>query len=223
MKYFISFVIAVWLALSTSLVYEAKAEENTNERFSGQLVIKNDWYKPEGKPGFNNQGLYAYFHYKWFGAGVDQWGGERSNYYEVRPFITVNKGPYYAVAGYAANSRGTGHVHFGTCYRKQIREYNVFLDLRQFIGIKVGSGDYLDFYASVTRQIGKRFYAGIEGEVIQWWGRNSDRNWSFVGPVGGLKLSNNLTLFVRPGVSFDNSRAGFSRTFWLRTGLVINF
>jgi hypothetical protein len=228
-------LLLVTMAAIAVLVTSVMAEEEISpkqleKKFSMSVLIKNDFYQPtNGRPGFFENGVVIYGHHKLdgdygIGAGIDTWGGKNENFWLVRPFVTVNKGPYYLICGYNADTFGAGHVFTGFWYVKQINRFDIFLDARYYVGVRKQASDFLDVFGSVTHPIGQsRFYAGLEGEIIKWWGQNKDHSWSFIAPVVGFKLTKQVKLFVRPGISWDRTCKGTDQAFYLRTGLVYEF
>jgi hypothetical protein len=192
--------------------------------YSAWIFLKSDFFKPlNGSPMSFEQGAIVYARYKVIGIGLDQWGSRQGNYWIIRPFITFGNRPFRAIAGYSTDTHGFGHVFAGGWFIKEFHKFDIFADLRYYLGVKKEASDFLDFFVSITHPLGQRFYAGIEGELTKWWGRDSSHNWSYIGPVFGVKITDKIKLFIRPTMCWNRNNGETTESFYFRTGLLFSF
>ncbi len=222
MKKKISLIGIVAIVVIISLQFAVLAEEKKEDKISTFVVLKNDFVSPQhGESYFSHTTIYSF--YRQFGGGMDITYAPKNNYHCFQPFITLNKGPFYALAGYSGDSLGGKHFQAGAWFAKTHKKLSFFVDLRNFWAVSEEGIGYLDLWVYISHPIGKRerFFVGLETEYIHWW-EKQPHNWYMIGPVVGVNITKNISLYVRPSMEWDIAE-GTNRTFKIRTGIKFSF
>jgi len=225
MKRFVAYGILI-LILLFSLAPSALAEETNNEKVSTLIFLKNDLVRPQqGKvtKGYFTQTFSPYFHYKWVGAGGDFSWTPKKDYQELKPYVTANKGPFYALLGYSGNSLEQKFIQTGGWYLNRFGKLLLFGDLRNYWSANKTSISYLDFFTHVSHPIGQYFYAGLETKYIHWWDPKKSHDWFLVGPLVGVNLTKTISVYARPSLDWNKVDNHSTRAFTFRVGLKFQF
>jgi hypothetical protein len=204
-------------------VFPLSAEEAQAERISTLLLLKNDLVMPQVGNKYYSQTVTAYWHYKWFGVGGDATYAPRKNFAEIKPYLTVNKGPYYALVGYAGNSLEQKYIQTGAWYVNKFGKTKVFLDLRNYWAANKTSVSYLEFWTSLYHPLGERFYVGFENHFAHFWDPKKSHNRFLLGPLAGVNITKTVSVYVRPSIIWDIVDRHTRRDFFLRVGLKFQF
>ena len=225
MQYFRAFITALVFASFIVSISAVSVLARENDKPSFLVIIKNDYVQPnkKGAPGYyaNTNNLYA--KYGWLGIGMDATFSPKTNYLNVKPFMTLNKGPFSLLAGYSALNSGQCYMQTGIWYVNTHNKFFMIFDLRNLWSVdQRKSPSYLDFFVHITHPVGKYFYAGIEAEYIHWWDRPA-HNWFFAGPVVGLKITKNVSVYARFAREFDIKTVRTETTDRYRIGIKMTF
>lgn len=211
------------LVFQFCLVLVAQADESSKEKISTLLILKNDLITPQQGKSFFSQTITAYWHYKWLGGGGDFTYTPRKEYLEIKPYITINKGPFYALVGYSGNSLEQKHIQVGGWYLDRFGKLVVFLDIRNYCAVNMISISYLETWINAYYPIGERFYIGTENKIVHWWDPKKDHNLVMLGPLVGVNITQATSVYIRPSVSWDMTDVQTKRDFCLRVGLKFQF
>ena len=211
--------LALFLAVVSFAPSAFCADQEKEEKVSTTITIKNDWVFPNSGESFDVQRLSAYWHYRYLGGGFDLNYGRKGDYIQVKPYLTLNKGPWYLVGGFSADNYSQ-YVQTGFWYVNTFDKLGVFLDVRNYFGVGGKSDSYLDNFLELTYPLGKKFYVGVDLIYDHWWQGSHD--WALVGPLVGYKFTDTVSAFVR--VSHEWDMAGkTSEANCVRLGLTFKF
>jgi hypothetical protein len=194
------------------------ADEN---KLSGLMIFKNDYVVPRKSTvnSMYSNTVNIYLRDGWIGAGVDATYTKKSDYLNIKPFITLGKGPLRALAGYSELNSGARYAQAGVWYINTHNKVSMILDLRNFWTLdRAKSPGYLDFWVHLSHPIGDKFYAGIEAEYVHWWDKKP-HDWFYAGPLVGYKLTKNLSIYARVAREFDMKPSKNSATDRFRIAL----
>jgi hypothetical protein len=213
------------VVLMLALALTVWAEETDNDKVSTTLVFKGDFVKPQsGQAHFASQ-FNGYWHYKWFGGGIDVTDKRHTGWTQVKPYLTANKGPFYALVGLQADTDKTSHVQTGAWYVNRFKKLNVFLDVRNYWAVSGDCQNYLDAWLSVSHPvtpISEKLYVGTELEAIHYW-TGPAHNWFLVGPFIGYDLTKNISIFARLSRDWDVCGGKTATTDGVRMGVRLTF
>jgi hypothetical protein len=217
--------IMILMALLLSSVATVQAEEQEGDKVSTALAIKGDFVSPHhGEKHFAAQ-FNGYWHYKWFGTGIDVTDKRHAGWTQVKPYVTANKGPFYVLAGLQADTNKANHLQTGVWYVNRFKKLNVFLDVRQYWAVNDKCRDYIDAWLSVTNPvtpISERLFVGTELEYIHYWSGPS-HNWYFIGPLVGFEITKNISIFARLSREWDVCGSKTETTNRVRLGVKFSF
>jgi len=164
-----------------------------------------------------------FWHYNnWLGGVLDVTTKPKFNYVQVKPYLTINKGPFYLLGGVSTDSVGTDYAHSGIWYTDTLNKVKVFFDLRNYWGIGGEPVDYLDAFLELERSLGEKFFYGLDLDYCHYW-QDENHNFYFVGPYIGYKFTKSFAVFVRPSMEWDVLEGVSSKTDKIRLGVKINF
>jgi len=216
------FILIPFLLILTT-VY---AEEPKEPKIEGLIVLKNDWIP---KPGNDIPCLSTHFKYKSLGGGFDLRYYNRGKVTEFQPYITMNKGPWYALVGYSVDANNVQYAQTGIWYIKNFGKLNILADVRNWWSLDTGKAkSYFDPFVQVLYpfpkawNIDNKLYFGVEGEINHWWSGPS-HNWYLIGPVVGCNITKNLAVFVRASHEWNVKEDVMERAYRIRTGLIVKF
>jgi hypothetical protein len=209
---------ALILVLQLCFAAAVRAEESGEEKVSTLLILKNDLVSPQQGKSFFSQTISGYWHYKWIGGGGDFTYTPRKDFLEMKPYVTVNKGPFYALLGYSGNSLEQKYVQVGGWYWNTFGKLTVFVDVRNYCATNKSTVSYLDAWISAYYKLGDRFYIGAENRVAHWWDPKKDHNQVMLGPLAGINITKTTSVYVRPSVSWDMVDGITKRDFCVRVG-----
>lgn len=220
MKKFLIFVVLLTVALASSA--QLWAEESKEDKVSTLIILKNDFYEK-----FQIQKAQFYFHKDWLGGGFDVDLIRQSDFLKVRPYVTVNSGPWYFLAGasYAnANGKISEHAQIGVWYINKFGDWSVIADMRNYFGLNQNALAFSDNFFEITHPIGKdkKWFVGLDVVYDHWW-EGKSHDWVLVGPVFGRKFTKNITGFIRVGREYDILDEKIEGANSFRTGVIINF
>lgn len=184
------------------------AEETmTPKRVSGSITLKNNWANPHGGEGTFFQTVSLFIQTPSFlGLGGDFTYQPKGDYVEYAPYLTVNSGPHYLLAGILANNIGGDYVQFGYWHINQYAGLNVVADLRAYLGTNGNSKSFLDNYLEVTYPVTQTFKAGIVGEDV--YSLASGGNKFQAGPIVYYNVSKTVTILGRYLYAWPSTSAG---------------
>jgi hypothetical protein len=212
-------IVIVFVMLPLSVL----AEEKTGDRITTMLILRNDLIAPQSGKKLSVQSVVAYWHYKWIGGGAEVYHVPgKKNYDEIKPILTVNKGPLYGLVGYRGNSLSEKYIQVGGWYVNRFRKLTVFLDVRNFCAVSKTSVSYLETWVSFYYPLGDRFYIGAENRFIHWWDPKN-HNLATAGPELGVNITKTMSVYFRPFVSWDMMDAKTNRDLGLQFGLKLQF
>jgi hypothetical protein len=215
-------IVAVLVAVSTvAISISWAAEAASAEKISTTIILRNDWYSPNDGKAIDLQWYTAYWHYRNFGGGVDVNINPSADYTRIRPFVTLNSGPWYVLAG-AAYSNIEEYAQLGLRYINSINGFNVVFDLRNYIGLDLNSPSYSDNFVEVTHPIGEKFFVGVDMLYDHWWEGDS-HDVLLVGPVFGYHFTKTIAAYVRVSHDWNFREAGTKEGNGIRLGLIFNF
>lgn len=215
--------MALILVIQLYFAEAVRASEPSEEKVSTLLILKNDLVAPQHGKSFFSQTITGYWHYKWIGGGGDFTYAPRKEYLEIKPYVTVNKGPFYALLGYSGNSLEQKYIQAGGWYLNTFGKLTVFVDVRNYFGVNKSSISYLEAWISAYYKLGERFYIGAENKVAHWWDPKKDHNQVMLGPLVGYNITKTTSVYVRPSVTWDQIDGHTKRDFCLRVGLKFVF
>lgn len=195
----------VVLVILSGLAISVCAEESANDKLSTNIVLKGTFVKPHHGEAYFAAQFCGYWHYKWFGSGIDVTDVRRKGWTQLSPYLTANRGSFYALVGFQADSDRTHHVQTGLWYVNRFKKFNVFLDVRNFWAVSNNTFHYLDVWLSLSHPItpvSEKLFAGVELEYIHYW-TGPSHNWYFVGPFVGYQFTKNISAFVRLSREWD--------------------
>ena len=132
-KWLLVLIIAMFCLVT--FISTLQAEEETAQKASTSITLKNDFVEPEEKESYHKQSASIYFHDgNWFGGGVNIALKPKYDYTEVKPYLTINKGPVYLLGGLSTDSTGSDYFQGGIWYVNTSNKLSVFLDLRNYWG-----------------------------------------------------------------------------------------
>lgn len=106
--------IALCLVLVFGIPAFLWAEENrAEEKVSTYMLLKSNLINPKGEGSYFSYGLFSYWYNSWLGAGVDVTSTPKKEFLEAKPFVTINKGPFYAIGGLSTDSTGADYAFGG--------------------------------------------------------------------------------------------------------------
>jgi hypothetical protein len=216
-------IIAVVLMLIPIL--NVWAEEIDGEKVSTTLVLKGDFVKPKHSEAYFASQFNGYWHYKWFGGGIDVTDNRKAGWTQIKPYLTANKGPFYVLVGFQADTDKANYVQTGAWYVNRFKKLNVFLDVRNFWAASNKCYDYLDAWLAIwhpVTPISEKLYIGTELEYIHYWA-GPRHNWYFIGPLVGYELTKNISIFVRLSREWDVCGSKTETTDRVRLGVKFNF
>lgn len=212
------FIIA--MAIAFCFVTELQAEEGKPLTL---IILKNDSVNPKEGESYNKQSSSIYFHNgSWFGGGLDITVKSKYDYMETNPYITVNRGHYYAIAGFSTNSNGSDYFQGGFWYINKFDKIEVFLDIRNYWGIGGETTDYADVFLRGEHPISEKFYIGIDLDYIRYW-QDENHNFYFLGPYVGYKVTDITSIFLRVSREWDVVDGQSNSTDAVRLGMEIMY
>lgn len=224
------FVVTLLVLFVSSFAWAedtGKSEEVLSEKLTTTFTFKNDTYIPSAGESFNIQRVSIYSHWRNFGLGSDFNIAGKTDYFQAKPFATVNSGPWYLVAG-GAFSNMDSFVQAGFWYVNKHAGFDIFVDVRNYFGLDGRSKGFLDSFIEVTRPIGesKKFFIGINAENNHWWGGGHE--WYQAGPVAGYKFGKvlalkDLTVFGRIAREWDDCYGCNTQADSFRVGFTVQF
>lgn len=211
-----------WLLSIAILVFAVPsfAAEASEDKVSTSVTIKNNWVSPEAGDSLNTQGLDIYWSYGQLGGGVDLCYASKSNFTQIKPYLTFNKGPWYLVGGFSVDNTAE-FAQAGFWFVDSFSDFNVFLDVRNYFAIDGESDDFLDTYLGISHALGGKFYVGADLICDYWW-KNGD-SWYLVGPLVGYKFTKSLSVFTRLSREWLISDSETSASDCVRLGLNLRF
>lgn len=211
MRNFITVLLAIFI-LSISV----SAEE---EKVSTSINLKNDWSDASGKT-VDSQKMFVLWHYKNIGGGMDMAITRRKDYFQVDPFLTFNRGPWYLVGG-ASVDNFSQYIQGGFWYMNSIGKTFVFADIRNYFATGGNAKDYIEGFFELKQPIGKRFFMGADLDYVLW--REGNNSYFLFGPIVGVKINKNISVYMRISREWniiDDKSDGSNR---FRLGMTISF
>lgn len=191
------------------------------DQVSTMVMFKSDVAFPKVGESFDAQGISTYWHKGNFGAGIDVDVIRSLDFTQVKPYVTLNRGPWYLVGGYSTGDAGE-YAQVGFWYINTFGKFNVVFDVRNDFGLDIASPSFLDCFGEVTHPIGdSQFYVGLDAVYDRWW--QGDHTWAMVGPLVGYKFTPQISAFVRLTHEWDVLGGETNEANRLRVGLVLNF
>ncbi len=204
----------------------AEIEGQESSKIGGSITIKNDWIS---RPNSDVPSLSTYFKWKFLGGGFDLKYCSRGSVTKFQPYITLNKGPWYALVGYSVDDSHAQYFQTGVWYVNSFGKLSVVLDVRNWWSLNSWkTQSYFDPFVQLLYPIPKPFniddklYFGLEGEINHWWSGQA-HNWYQVGPVVRCKITKNLAVFLRLSHEWDVKEDSTENAFRIRTGVVFSF
>lgn len=224
MKKVVLFLIMAVFCFTAELQAEdSSRDQKTVQKASTLIIIKNDFVEPEEKASYHKQSVSIYCHNgNWFGGGLDLTVKPKYDYTEVKPYLTVNKGPFYLLGGLSINSAGNDYIQGGIWYTNKFGKVKVFFDLRNYWNIDGESTDYLDSFLKGEYPLGEKFYAGLDLDYCRYW-QDGNHNFYFIGPYVGYKITDNTSIYLRLSRDWNVVNGNSDRTDKIRGGLKIAF
>lgn len=201
------------------------AEEVKEEKVSTLIMLKNDFYFPSEGPRYELQKFQVYWHKDWLGGGFDVDFIRQKDFLRVKPYLTVNSGPWYLVGGASFQDVGgktSQYARVGGIYIGKVGGWKVYSDMSNYVGLDRNSPTFSESLSEITYPLGKRFFIG--GNVIfdHWW-EGPAHNWILVGPLVGYKLTEHISPFVRIAHEWDFLGGKTREANSIRLGIVFSF
>lgn len=215
-------IIFLTLLLSANFLFAEEGEKNA-KKVSTLIIMKHDWLKPQDSEGFSSYTTSLYWNYdKWLGFGLDATSRPKFDYLELKPYATVNKGPYYLLAGFATDNSGGDYFQAGFWYYNLHldKKLEVYLDFRNYRAMSGKASSYTDNYIETSYLIGD-FAVGPVAFYDHWW--NKDLDIVSLGAIAYYKKSKSFIPYIRYMHDWSNNGSNTSELDRFRVGLKICF
>lgn len=223
------------LVIISLAIFSSSAFAQDDEKSSRSLLfLTGEYTSPEEGDSFMGWKVFGKHTLYRDAERMDSIGGFGANYktepdndywkVELWGFITLPYG-YDLSLGYSEKSSDARYVFTGIDHLyKKVGGTNwaLFFDAKNFFALNDKGEGYLDVYTSAMYPIGKRLKIGANVVVDHYWTGES-RDKLFIGPVGQVRLTDNIAVRARVGRTWDFRDRGDTYSDQVRLDLKIMF
>jgi hypothetical protein len=216
-------VLAIVAMLGLGLSINAKCEEPVELKgTTGSVQLKNNWVVKDKGDGFFFQTLAMFLQTPTpVGIGGDFTYQPKGDYVEYAPYLTLNRGPHYALLGMSTNNLKGNFVQAGYWHIGTYAKFNLVADLRAYVGTNANSKSFLDNYFEANYPVTSSVNLGlVADDNFSLEGRG---NKIFVGPIGYWKVAKSVTLFGRYLHGWSDYAGVKSQSEMFRAGINYSF
>lgn len=206
-----------------------KTDEQVQQKPTSSVIAlavsKNDMVMPDKGDAY---WIYGSFIYGWYhqqiGIGTDFRTIPDKNYTEIKPIVSLNKGPHFLIAGFKSTSAETEnqYAQLGYWYFKSTPEYRLLVDVRNYFDIGGDKSTYLESCVEYVKWFG-RIGVGPTATFDYWW--QKDRKFVDMGPIAYYVLLKDpfIAPFVRYQHEWKSWEGKSSQTDYVRFGVYMTF